>query len=67
MAGSTQVGGGKAGFYTQEEYKDLVKYAADRFITIVRRLICPATQCSRWHLYPELNCNDTATKLYTGT
>ena len=33
--GSTQVGGGKGGFYTQEQYKDIVQYAAERFVTII--------------------------------
>ena len=65
--GSTQVGGGKAGFYTQEEYKDLVKYAADRFITIVPEIDMPGHTNAALASYPELNCNDTATKLYTGT
>ncbi|MFJ2033943.1 family 20 glycosylhydrolase [Streptosporangium sp. NPDC087985] len=31
-----------AGFYTQEDFKDLVKYAADRFIEIVPELESPA-------------------------
>jgi hexosaminidase len=31
-----------AGFYTQDEFKDLVKYAADRFIEIVPELEGPA-------------------------
>ena len=31
-----------AGFYTQEDFKDLVKYAADRFIEIVPELEGPA-------------------------
>lgn len=65
--GSTQVGGGKGGFYTQEEYKDLVKYAADRFITIVPEIDMPGHTNAALASYAELNCNDTATQLYTGT
>jgi len=65
--GSTQVGGGKGGFYTQEEYKDLVKYAADRFITIVPEIDMPGHTNAALASYAELNCNDSATKLYTGT
>lgn len=64
--GSTQVGGGKGGFYTQEEYKDLVKYAADRFITIVPEIDMPGHTNAALASYPELNCNDTATQLYIG-
>ena len=39
--GSTQVGGGKGGFYTQEQYSDIVKYASDRYITIVPEIDMP--------------------------
>jgi hexosaminidase len=65
--GSTEVGGGKGGFYTQEEYKDIVKYAADRFITVVPEIDMPGHTNAALASYPELNCNDTATQLYTGT
>ena len=30
------------GFYTQQQVKEIVKYAADRFITVILRLKCPA-------------------------
>jgi hexosaminidase len=65
--GSTEVGGGKGGFYTQEQYKDIVQYAADRFIMIVPEIDMPGHTNAALASYPELNCNDTATKLYTGT
>ncbi|MEC8832277.1 MAG: family 20 glycosylhydrolase, partial [Bacteroidota bacterium] len=35
VGGASEVGGGEGGFYTQEEYKDIVAYAADRHITVV--------------------------------
>jgi hexosaminidase len=66
IGGSTQVGGGKGGFYTQEQYKDIVQYAADRFITIVPEIDMPGHTNAALASYPELNCNDTATKLYSG-
>lgn len=65
--GSTEVGGGKGGFYTQEQYKDIVKYAADRFITIVPEIDMPGHTNAALASYAELNCNDSAAKLYTGT
>jgi hexosaminidase len=65
--GSTEVGGGKGGFYTQEEYKQIVQYAADRFIVIVPEIDMPGHTNAALSSYPELNCNDSATKLYTGT
>ncbi|MGL6268921.1 MAG: beta-N-acetylhexosaminidase, partial [Chitinophagaceae bacterium] len=64
--GATQVGGGKGGFYTQEQYKDIVQYAADRFITIIPEIDMPGHTNAALASYPELNCNDTATKLYSG-
>lgn len=65
--GSTQVGGGQGGFYTQEEYKDIVQYAASRFITIIPEIDMPGHTNAALSSYPELNCDGKATKLYTGT
>jgi hexosaminidase len=65
--GSTEVGGGKGGFYTQEQYGEIVKYAAKRFITIVPEIDMPGHTNAALASYPELNCNDSATSLYTGT
>jgi hexosaminidase len=65
--GSTQVGGGKGGFFTQEQYSDIVRYAADHFITIVPEIDMPGHTNAALASYPELNCNGKATKLYTGT
>jgi len=65
--GSTQVGGGKGGFYTQEEYADLVKYAADRFITIIPEIDMPGHTNAALASYAELNCSGRATRLYKGT
>jgi hexosaminidase len=65
--GSTQVGGGKGGFYTQEEYAGIVKYASDRFITIVPEIDMPGHTNAALASYAELNCNGRATNLYTGT
>jgi hexosaminidase len=67
IGGSTQVGGGKGGFYTQEQYKDIVQYALDRHITIIPEIDMPGHTNAALASYPELNCNDSATKLYTGT
>ena len=45
-----------AGYYTQEEIKDIVKYAADRFITIVPELELPGHEMAAIAAYPELSC-----------
>ena len=44
------------GFYTQEEVKDIVKYAADRFITIIPELEIPGHEMAAISAYPELSC-----------
>lgn len=65
--GSTQVGGGKGGYYTQEQYTDIVQYARERYITIVPEIDMPGHTNAALASYDELNCNGRATELYTGT
>jgi hexosaminidase len=65
--GSTQVGGGKGGFFTQEQYADIVQYAKDRYIIIVPEIDMPGHINAALASYAELNCNGKATDLYTGT
>ncbi|HCY40104.1 MAG TPA: beta-N-acetylhexosaminidase [Prolixibacteraceae bacterium] len=65
--GKTEVGGGEGGFYTQDQYADIVKYAQDRFITIVPEIDMPGHTNAALASYPELNENGKATELYTGT
>ncbi len=55
IGGSSEVGGGKGGFYTQEEYKELVAYAAERYITIVPEIDMPGHTNSALASYAELN------------
>jgi hexosaminidase len=65
--GSTEVGGGAGGYYTQNEFRDIVSYAAARFITIIPEIDMPGHTNAALASYPELNCDGTAPKLYTGT
>lgn len=65
--GSTEVGGGEGGYYTQEQYKDMVQYAQDRYITIVPEIDMPGHTNAALSSYPELNCDNKAPELYTGT
>ncbi|MCB0651113.1 MAG: beta-N-acetylhexosaminidase [Saprospiraceae bacterium] len=64
--GSTEVGGGEGGFYTQDQYAALVKYAQDRFIEIVPEIDMPGHTNAALASYAELNCDGKATELYTG-
>ncbi|HJO38053.1 MAG: beta-N-acetylhexosaminidase [Vicinamibacterales bacterium] len=65
--GSTEVGGGPGGHYTQAEYADLVAYAQRRFVTIVPEIDMPGHTNAALASYPELNCDSVAPPLYTGT
>jgi len=67
IGGSTEVGGGEGGFYTQEEYQDIVAYAADRHIMVIPEIDMPGHTNAALASYPELNCDGKATSLYTGT
>ncbi|PXX28258.1 family 20 glycosylhydrolase [Arenibacter sp. ARW7G5Y1] len=67
IGGSSEVGGGPGGFYTQEEYKDLVAYAAKHFITIVPEIDMPGHTNAASVAYPILNGNGKTPKIYTGT
>lgn len=65
--GSTEVGGGPGGYYTQAEYAEIVAYAESRYITLVPEIDMPGHTNAALASYPELNCNGVAPDLYTGT
>jgi len=44
------------GFYTQDEIRDIVKYAQDRYITIIPEIDLPGHMLSALTAYPELGC-----------
>ncbi|AFK03288.1 Glycoside hydrolase, family 20, catalytic core [Emticicia oligotrophica DSM 17448] len=46
-----------SGFYTQNELRDLVKYAQDRFITVVPEIEMPGHALAALAAYPELGCS----------
>ncbi len=55
IGGSTEVGGGEGGFYTQEQYKEIVAYAAARYITVVPEIDMPGHTNAVLASYGELN------------
>jgi hexosaminidase len=65
--GSTAVGGGPGGFYTQEQFRDLVAYATANYVTIVPEIDMPGHTNAALASYAELNCDGKAPALYTGT
>ena len=66
IGGSTQVGGGPGGFYTQREYAEIVRYAAERHITVVPEIDLPGHTNAALIAYPELSCGKEAPAPYTG-
>ncbi|HEU4552103.1 MAG TPA: family 20 glycosylhydrolase [Chitinophaga sp.] len=44
------------GFYTQEDIKDLVKYAAARYIDIIPEIDMPGHMMAAIHAFPYLSC-----------
>lgn len=44
------------GFFTQEEIAEVVKYAADRYITVVPEIELPGHASAALAAYPELGC-----------
>jgi hexosaminidase len=49
-----------AAFYTQEEIKEIVKYAADRFITIIPEVDMPGHATAANRAYPEFSGGGSA-------
>jgi hexosaminidase len=66
IGGSTEVGGGEGGFYTQEQYTEIVRYAQERNIIIVPEIDMPGHTNAALASYPELNCDGKTRELYTG-
>ncbi len=65
--GSTEVGGGPGGFYTQAEYAEIVAYAQQRYIAVIPEIDMPGHTNAALASYPELNCDEAAAPtLYTG-
>jgi hexosaminidase len=64
--GSTEVGGGEGGYYTQEDYAEIVAYAEARYITVVPEIDMPGHTNAALASYAELNCDGEARELYTG-
>lgn len=55
------------GFYTQEEVREIVKYAADRFITVIPEIEMPAHCVEVLAAYPHLSCTGGPFTVPTGS
>jgi hexosaminidase len=66
VGGRTQVGGGAGGYYTQEQYREIVEYARSRYMMIVPEIDTPGHTNAALAAYAELNSSEEAPELYTG-
>jgi hexosaminidase len=64
--GSTQVGGGPGGYYTQEDYREIVAYADTRHIMVIPEIDMPGHTMAALAAYPELSREGIMPSLYTG-
>ena len=46
----------ETGYYTQEEMREVVRYAAERYITIVPEIDLPGHMIAALSVYPEMGC-----------
>ncbi|HTD99737.1 MAG TPA: family 20 glycosylhydrolase [Mucilaginibacter sp.] len=49
------------GFYTQDQIRDVIKYAADRYINVVPEIEMPGHSLAALSAYPELSCEPDRT------
>src|SRR5579871_739469 len=55
------------GYYTQEQIKEVVKYAADRYVTIIPEIEMPGHSSAAIAAYPQLSCfPDSSTQIAKG-
>jgi len=54
QGGRTAVGGDPGGFYTQDDYRAIVRYAGERFVTVVPEIDTPGHTHAALCAHPEL-------------
>jgi hexosaminidase len=65
--GRSAVGGDRGGYFTQHQYQQIVKYAQQRYITVIPEIDTPGHTNAALASYAKLNCDGKARKPYTGT
>ena len=66
IGGQSEVDGTPGGFYTQEDYREIVAYAGSRGVTIVPEIDMPGHTNAALSAYPILNADGKARDPYTG-
>jgi hexosaminidase len=67
IGGASQVGGRTGGYYTQQDYAAIVRYAQARYITVVPEIDMPGHTNAALSAYPALSCSTRPAGRYTGT
>ena len=67
IGGSTEVGGEAGGFFTQEDYKEIVRYAGEHYMTVIPEIDMPGHTNAASVSYPILDGTNKPLKLYEGT
>ena len=57
VGGPMAIGGARGGFYTQEQYADIVAYAKSRYVTVVPEIELPGHITAALVAYPDLRCD----------
>src|ERR1700754_3014010 len=65
--GSTEVVGGAGGYYTKDDYKEIVRYASSRYLEVVPEIDMPGHTNAALASYADLNCDGVAPPFYTAT
>lgn len=53
------IDGGRDGFYTKDDIRDVLKYAKERFVTVLPEIEMPGHSEAAIFAYPELGCQDS--------
>lgn len=67
VGSASQVGGGPGGFYTQDDFREIVRYANARYITVVPEIESPGHSYAALAAYPQVGCANRNPGTYTGT
>ena len=65
--GSLEVNGTPGGSYTKADFAEIVRYAADHYLTVIPEIDTPGHTNAALASYADLNCDGVAPPLYTGT
>lgn len=67
VGGRYEVDGTTGGYYTQEDYREIVRYAAARGVTVVPEIDLPGHTHAALVAYPELSVDGATREPYFGT